>query len=113
MPFSWRSLLQSGEIERALAAATTVQKAIQRRGVQPTSAASDQGGGARPARTKTGADEQTETDRLLQLHGRDLHGVLVKTPEPSWPRLLRAYDAFVRDPSGPSHRAYMVSRCDL
>jgi hypothetical protein len=110
--FSWRSRLASGEIERALAAPATVQKAIVRRerGLRSKSAVSDQGGVPRSTRAKTAADEQTETDRLLQLYRRDLRDVLSKVQEPGWPRLLRAYDAYVQNPTGPTHRAYMAAR---
>jgi hypothetical protein len=64
----------------------------------------------RPARrAATETSEATETDRLLQLYGRELRDVLAKVPEPGWPRLLRAYDGYARNPTGQTHRAWMAA----
>jgi hypothetical protein len=62
------------------------------------------------ARTATETSDATETDRLLQLYGRDLHDVLTKVSEPGWPRLLRAYDGYARNPTGQTHRVWMAAR---
>jgi hypothetical protein len=119
--FSWRSRVSPAEIERALAAPVEAQKAIARRKRPKRSgaffdapdgdpgAASDQGVAPRPARLKA-ATSEAETDRLLQLHGRDLRKVLAEVDEAAWPKLLRAYDGFVRNPTGPSHRIWMAVR---
>ena len=109
---SGRSKVSAAEIERALNAPAEVQKAILRRGRAgpPKGAASDQGGMPRPARrAATETSEATETDRLLQLYGRELRDVLAKVPEPGWPRLLRAYDGYARNPTGQTHRAWMAA----
>jgi hypothetical protein len=112
--FEWRSRVSAAEIERALKAPAAVQKAILRRerGVRPKGAGSNPEGVPRPtrARAATETSEVTETDRLLQLYGRDLRDVLAKVPEPGWPRLLRAYDGYARNPTGQTHRAWMATR---
>ena len=77
--FEWRSRTPPGEVERALAAPAMAQGAIARRGrgVRPKGAVSDQGGGSMVrATSRARAVDETETDRLLQLHGRDLRKVL-------------------------------------
>ncbi len=111
--FEWRSKVSEAEIERALAAPAEVQKAILRRGrdQRPKGAASDQGGGHRPARARaTTETSEAETDRLLLLHGRDLRAVLAQVPEPRWLKVLRAYDGYARNPTGQTHRAWMAAR---
>ncbi len=110
--FAWRSRVSEAEIERALAAPAEAQKAILRRGRDKRSkgAASDQGGGPRPVRARVATEtSEAETDRLLLLYGRDLHNVLTKVPEPGWPKVLRAYDRYARNPTGETHRAWMAA----
>ena len=105
--FEWRSRVPEAEIERALAAPAEAQKAILRRG----RAASDQGGAPKPVRVRVATEtSEAETDRLLQLYGRDLCDVLAEVPEPGWPKLLRAYEGYARNPTGQTHRAWMAAR---
>ena len=96
--FEWRSRVSTAEIERALNAPATVNRAVitARKGGQDLRKKS-----AVP-RATNGAAAQAELDRLLQLHGRDLREHLAETNEAVWPA-LRVY-------SRPTHGEIPTSR---
>jgi hypothetical protein len=111
--FSWRSRQSVAEAAGALRASSETHGTI--RGHHRDHETSDQGGGSAIAVRQQRRDHRPSVDldaidELLLRHGRDLSKRLRDLPETAWPALLRAYDAYTRDPTAANHRAFMSAR---